>query len=228
LAGKFSSAETSNGHSHSHTHSRPHPHADPPTPPPEEDEQPDTSKYLPTRLDRLVAFLDSYFGHVELIKPEESRPSLPLISSEREEKDSESLKEGDKKDTAIKASETMTVERSGLTELETIEGGGEDAIQIDPAQPPETAEDIQREEVQNLERERVKLEEIALEHPRVPVIRVHLDEYFADVTVETLVCFFLFHCSSLLSCLPWRSLLSFCCGSDRAFCKTVHYLLAPN
>lgn len=82
---------------------------------------------LPTRLDRLIAFLDSYFGQVELIVPD-------------------------------------ALEESSV-----------------PTEIPLGEEPTEGEEK--------KMEDVVVERTlaRVPVIRVRLDENFADVTVEDLV-----------------------------------------
>lgn len=74
-------------HDHHHHHHHPHPYAEPPSPsaPPPDTDEPSTSApdtdadeeaaVLPSRLDRLIAFLDSYFGQVELVQPSSSSPS---------------------------------------------------------------------------------------------------------------------------------------------------------
>lgn len=145
--------ETSSGHSHSHFH----PHAEPATPPAsspptkektEGEEDDDVFSHpLPSRLDRLIAFLDSYFGHVELIQPS----SLPP--------------------------KTITPPPD------------ESQIVIDVDELPEKAEELLEEAKEEREKEEAEEVKEELEHPRVPVIRVKLDEHIADVTVETLVSF---------------------------------------
>ncbi|KAK4694158.1 hypothetical protein P7C70_g8785, partial [Phenoliferia sp. Uapishka_3] len=142
---------TSSGHGHSHAH--PHPNTEPPTPPQsphpsqkeaESTEEEDELNTLPSRLDRLIAFLDSYFGHVELIEPSPLPPSTS-------------------------ADVAMSVE-----------------LELDPNEPPEKAEmelEAQKEKIEEMKKEEV---EQKLERPRVPVIRVRLDDYVADVTVEDL------------------------------------------
>ena len=99
---------------------------------------------LPTRLDRLIAFLDSYFGQVELIIPSPGESTIievevpNLVVPVSKEVENEVVGEG--------------------TKL----GGGEKVV----------------EEVLRMEKREVM---------KVPIIRVWLDENFADVTVEDLV-----------------------------------------
>lgn len=124
-------SETSSGHSHSHDH--PHPHAEPESPSSDPDEvEDDDALALPNRLDRLLAFLSSYFGQVELINPEDT----PIADVEPKEE----AEEVEVKD-----------EKMGV-----VEDGEEDI-------------------------------KVKIEHPRVPVIRVRLDEHVADVNVEDMV-----------------------------------------
>lgn len=60
-------------------------------------------------------------------------------------------------------------------------------VVVDPNEPPEKAEE-DAAAIVKAEEEKEKAEtEVKLEHPRVPVIRVRLDEHVADVTVEDLV-----------------------------------------
>ena len=157
-------------HSHSHSHVPRHPHAEPISPPSsprptsrltdakpvatskkEEKEEVEESLdpkslNLPTRLDRLIAFLDSYFGSVELLIPTAGEstiidveiPSL-TISLPIESEAGKEVGEG--------------------TKL----GGGELVLEGEGMR-------IEKREVM-----------------KVPVIRVWLDENFADVTVENLV-----------------------------------------
>lgn len=159
-------------HSHSHSHAPRHPHAEPASPPPsarslpistttetklekkeeEADEMETTEEIdpkklnLPTRLDRLIAFLDSYFGQVELIIPSPGESTIIEVEVP----------------TTILP---LPVEIEGTvgegTKLgggTTVEGGGEVVVKFE------------RKEVM-----------------KVPIIRVRLDENFADVTVEDLV-----------------------------------------
>ncbi|GAA5833228.1 hypothetical protein JCM9279_001462 [Rhodotorula babjevae] len=79
--------KTTEDHPHHHHHHHPHPYAEPPSPsaPLSDVDEPSTSApdadadeeaaVLPSRLDRLIAFLDSYFGQVELVQPSTSSPS---------------------------------------------------------------------------------------------------------------------------------------------------------
>ncbi|KAL8281150.1 hypothetical protein RQP46_006508 [Phenoliferia psychrophenolica] len=141
---------TSSGHSHSHAH--PHPNTEPLTPPQsphpsqEEGSELDQST-LPSRLDRLIAFLDSYFGHVELIQPD----SLPPPST------------------------TAPVPATDVA-----------MVDPDPNESPEKAEMELAAKAKALEAGEAAVVESKLEHPRVPVIRVRLDDHVADVTVEDL------------------------------------------
>lgn len=101
---------------------------------------------LPSRLDRLIAFLDSYFGHVELIEPQSTS-------------------------TPASADVAMT----------------DAPVVVDSNESPEKAEmelAAKADEAALAKKEEV---EVKLEHPRVPVIRVRLDDHVADVTVENLV-----------------------------------------
>lgn len=147
-------------HQHHHHHHR-HPYAEPPSPPrhtrrieastsssdgvkKEEEEETDAeASTLPSRLDRLIAFLDSYFGHVELLSPEEQAalpPTTPVWSAAEVE------------EAAVK------VEASSTEPAEKVEDAAE-AI----------------------------LEKKALERPLAPIIRVRLDDHWADVRIEDLV-----------------------------------------
>ncbi|GAA5897961.1 hypothetical protein JCM8208_003203 [Rhodotorula glutinis] len=79
--------KTTEDHPLHHHHHHPHPYAEPPSPsaPPPGADEPSASApdaeadaeaaVLPSRLDRLIAFLDSYFGQVELVQPSSSSPS---------------------------------------------------------------------------------------------------------------------------------------------------------
>lgn len=146
-------------HQHHHHHHR-HPYAEPPSPPrhtrrieastsssdgvkKEEEEETDAeASTLPSRLDRLIAFLDSYFGHVELLSPEEQAalpPTTPVWSAAEVE------------EAAVK------VEASSTEPAEKVEDAAE-AI----------------------------LEKKALERPLAPIIRVRLDDHWADVRIEDL------------------------------------------
>ncbi|BGP40526.1 endoribonuclease ysh1 [Rhodotorula kratochvilovae] len=87
--------KTTEDHPHSHAHHHhPHPYAEPPSPPapssappepstsaaeePSADaEEQEEAATIPSRLDRLIAFLDSYFGQVELVQPSSSPVPAP-------------------------------------------------------------------------------------------------------------------------------------------------------
>ncbi|CEQ39582.1 SPOSA6832_01125 [Sporobolomyces salmonicolor] len=164
--------QTSGGHSH---HPHPHPYAEPASPPPsskpliaptspstsadtakpeEPDSFTDAAASLPSRLDRLIAFLDSYFGQVELIRPED----LPLCSP------------------SPPASPTALPEAAAEA-LDTPPAPSE------PAEKAEDEEKAQEKKERVVEERRVKRER---ERPGAPVVRVKLDEHFADVRVEDL------------------------------------------
>ncbi|GAA5933593.1 hypothetical protein JCM1841_004495 [Sporobolomyces salmonicolor] len=164
--------QTSGGHSH---HQHPHPYAEPASPPPsskpliaptspstsadtakpeEPDSFTDAAASLPSRLDRLIAFLDSYFGQVELIRPED----LPLCSP------------------SPPASPTALPEAAAEA-LDTPPAPSE------PAEKAEDEEKAQEKKERVVEERRVKRER---ERPGAPVVRVKLDEHFADVRVEDL------------------------------------------
>ncbi|POY74501.1 hypothetical protein BMF94_2261 [Rhodotorula taiwanensis] len=144
-----------------HHHHHHHPHAEPPSPPaahrsleassssqaavkaePKEEEEDDVAAALPSRLDRLIAFLDSYFGHVELLSPEEqaAAPHTAVIPTEAEVEA-----------TAVK------VEASSTEPAEKVEDAAEEA-----------------------------LEQKSAARPLAPVIRVRLDDHWADVRIEDL------------------------------------------
>ncbi|TKA56850.1 hypothetical protein B0A53_01251 [Rhodotorula sp. CCFEE 5036] len=145
-------------HQHHHHHHR-HPYAEPPSPPrhtrsieasassdgvkKEEEEGTEAeASTLPSRLDRLIAFLDSYFGHVELLSPEEQAalpPTTPVWSATEVE------------EAAVK------VEASSTEPAEKVEDAAE-AI----------------------------LEKKVLERPLAPIVRVRLDDHWADVRIEDL------------------------------------------
>ncbi|GAA5863229.1 hypothetical protein JCM3774_000821 [Rhodotorula dairenensis] len=147
-------------HHHHHHHHHRHPYAEPPSPPrpsrgieastssadsvkKEEDEKDAEESTLPSRLDRLIAFLDSYFGHVELLSPEEQAalpPSTPAWSAAEVE------------EAAVK------VEASSTEPAEKVEDAAEAALQ-------------QRK---------------VPERPLAPIVRVRLDDHWADVRIEDL------------------------------------------
>ena len=102
---------------------------------------------LPTRLDRLIAFLDSYFGQVELIIPSPGESTIIEVEVPT---------------TVL----PIPVEVEGTVGEGTKLGGG-------TTESGEMVVKIERKEVM-----------------KVPIIRVRLDENFADVTVEDLVCLF--------------------------------------
>ncbi|BGP02412.1 Endoribonuclease YSH1 [Rhodotorula toruloides ATCC 204091] len=149
---------------HPHHHSHPHPYAEAPTPPATTDE-PEAAKMedeeaavLPTRLDRLIAFLDSYFGQVELIRPEEL--STPPANG----------------DVAHEAD----VDVKGVAEETAVK------VEADESEPAEKVEDkAEAEAEREAAKERKRLED-ERQRPRAPVIRVKLDEHWADVKVEDL------------------------------------------
>lgn len=101
---------------------------------------------LPTRLDRLIAFLDSYFGQVELIIPSPGESTIIEVEVPT---------------TVL----PIPVEVEGTVGEGTKLGGG-------TTESSEMVVKIERKEVM-----------------KVPIIRVKLDENFADVTVEDLVCY---------------------------------------
>ncbi|BGP16640.1 hypothetical protein JCM10213_000444 [Rhodosporidiobolus nylandii] len=168
--------KTTSDHPHSHHHHhKPHPYAEPPSPPasstplikPDSADEPTAdpaaeADLLPSRLDRLIAFLDSYFGAVELIRPEDLPPSpSPAVAA---------------------------VEEPTPAPAPTADGDAAPEVQLDvPAtEPAEKVEDAAAEKVKEQEEEQEKKLEEEEKHPRVPVIRVKLDEHWADVRVEDL------------------------------------------
>lgn len=162
-ADRLLSAETTDDHPHNHSH--PHPYAEASTPPATSDEaeaakiEDEEAAVLPTRLDRLIAFLDSYFGQVELIRPEElSTPPANGAPVPAADIDVKYVAE----ETAVK-------------------------VEADESEPAEEVEDkAEAEAERKAAEERQQLEE-ERQRPKAPVIRVKLDEHWADVKVEDLV-----------------------------------------
>ncbi|GAA6041172.1 hypothetical protein JCM8097_004151 [Rhodosporidiobolus ruineniae] len=172
--------KTTSDHPHHHHHHAPHPYAEPASPPPSsrpliKPEDPSSSSEpaaaaegegldaLPSRLDRLIAFLDSYFGHVELLRPEDLPPSpspSPADAAEHE---------------PAPAPATEPVAPDMAVDIP--------AAASEPAEKVEDAAVAAAEEM-----EEKKAEELAEEkkRPRAPVVRVKLDEHWADVRVEDL------------------------------------------
>ncbi|KDE09187.1 hypothetical protein MVLG_00509 [Microbotryum lychnidis-dioicae p1A1 Lamole] len=111
-----------------------HPHAEPITPPPKTTktlddaesagEETSQEKDLPTRLDRLIAFLDSYFGKVELVIPgpkTAGASSSPLENAAELEKPTEPSVplEGDTELTPPTTTTTNPEDEEHLAEVET-------------------------------------------------------------------------------------------------------------
>ncbi|TNY23563.1 Endoribonuclease YSH1 [Rhodotorula diobovata] len=154
-------------HGHHHHHHHPHPYAEPPSPsapPPADDDAPSASvddadaeaAVLPSRLDRLIAFLDSYFGQVELIRPSSSSPPAPPAAETEEAKEKE----------------------KDVTTAEQLKPEPVD----DATLPPEKVEDALHAEAEA----EAKATQQRAARPAAPVIRVTLDSYHADVRVEDL------------------------------------------
>ncbi|GAA5973836.1 hypothetical protein JCM21900_002089 [Sporobolomyces salmonicolor] len=164
--------QTSGSHSH---HQHPHPYAEPASPPPtskpliaptspstsadtakleEPDSFTDAAASLPSRLDRLIAFLDSYFGQVELIRPEDLPPCSPSPPAS-----------------------PIALPEAAAEALDTPPAPSE------PAEKAEDEEKAQEKKERVVEERRVRRER---ERPGAPVVRVKLDEHFADVRVEDL------------------------------------------
>ncbi|GAA5887948.1 hypothetical protein JCM6882_000811 [Rhodosporidiobolus microsporus] len=160
---------TSDHPHHHHHHHHPHPYAEPPSPPstsapllktePSDEDataasaEPTDADLLPSRLDRLIAFLDSYFGHVELIRPEDASPS------------------------AAPAAAPAASEEPPAPEME---------VDAAPTEAAEKVEDAAAEKVEEAEEKKVEALKMEEEQPRAPVVRVKLDEHWADVRVEDL------------------------------------------
>ncbi|BGP55727.1 endoribonuclease ysh1 [Rhodotorula sphaerocarpa] len=140
-----------------HHHHHPHPHAERASPPPadrnidssspaeavKDEEAADAeAAVLPSRLDRLIAFLDSYFGHVELLSPEE-QAAQPVSAPAR-----------------------------------TVDQVEETAVKVEaPAdEPAEKVEDAAEEVLEHKPDTR----------PPAPIVRVRLDDHWADVRIEDL------------------------------------------
>ena len=176
--------ETSS-HDHHHHHHAPHPYAEPSSPRPllpstpeeeddgsakkEEDEEEAELATLPSRLDRLIAFLDSYFGSVELLKS--SAKTAPTEAATETSAPATSAQSA--------AGPTGAPEKEAVAQIdasEPAEKSEQEAVKIEAAAAEERANEIERER----------------KHPRAPVIRVKLDEHFADVNIESLVRFFSF------------------------------------
>ncbi|GAA5947956.1 hypothetical protein JCM3765_007045 [Sporobolomyces pararoseus] len=177
------SVKQTSSHDHHHHHPAPHPYAEPPSPKPlllstpeededakkEEDEEHELST-LPSRLDRLIAFLDSYFGSVELLRPSTAKsPSPP---------------QEDPADPPTRSETTATEEEAAE---ESTTSTTEDAVaQIDPSEPAEKSEQEAAKIEEAAAEQRAKEIEQEKKNPRAPVIRVKLDEHFADVDIENL------------------------------------------
>ncbi|GAA5893867.1 cleavage polyadenylation factor subunit YSH1 [Sporobolomyces salmoneus] len=165
------SVKQTSSHDHHHHHA-PHPYAEPDSPKPlltstpdegddAKKEEDDKLSTLPSRLDRLIAFLDSYFGSVELLQPSTTKSPTP----------------GD--ETSVPpAMDTEETSTESKTE-ETVE-------QIDPHEPAEKSEQEAAKIEEAIAEERAKEIEEEKKSPRAPVIRVKLDEHFADVDIENL------------------------------------------
>ncbi|GAA5874775.1 hypothetical protein JCM16303_002978 [Sporobolomyces ruberrimus] len=166
--------------SHDHHHHAPHPYAEPPSPKallsstPEEEgdvakkeeEDEDEASTLPSRLDRLIAFLDSYFGSVELIQPQ-SRSATPPQPTEPDEKEQTSTT------TAVESAEPVAATDEAIDRIdpkEPAEKSEQEAAEIAEAKAEAQAKEVEREK----------------KNPRAPVIRVKLDDHFADVEIENL------------------------------------------
>lgn len=123
---------------------------------------------LPARLDRLIAFLDSYFGKVELVQPDDPAYDLnkPPTPPPADEEDYEPAPAVPESPTVVK-DET---EHSPPPDLVPAE-------EKEPAQTPtpEAGEERKKEQ-----------EEEAATAVRAPIIRVRLDTHVADVVVEDL------------------------------------------
>jgi cleavage and polyadenylation specificity factor subunit 3 len=100
----------------------------------------------PSRIDRLLAFLDSHFGNVDLLTAEEARASVDKLAEQMGNTDTKSTED---------AAGPITTEGddSGGSEREQSSGLPGDALST------------------------------------APVIRVRVDQYVADVSLETLVSF---------------------------------------
>lgn len=150
-----------------------HPHAEPSPPPadlPKENDDDDEEgattstpaepkgggglNHLPSRLDRLIAFLDSYFGQVELVRPED-----------------------------VEESPSPAPAPAPPPVLVTAE----EAVDPNPLEPAEKAEQELAEAAREQEGKELREKEELIKRPRVPVIRIRLDEHVADVVVESLV-----------------------------------------
>lgn len=117
---------------------------------------------LPTRLDRLIAFLDSYFGQVELVRPEDV-DSINVVDAE----------------TVV---DNVVLDPNEPAEL------AEDELK---KKVEEVKAEKEQEQQQQLEQEDPETSKQSAQAARVPIIRVKLDEHVADVRVENLVRFML-------------------------------------
>ncbi|GAA5989011.1 hypothetical protein JCM5350_001749 [Sporobolomyces pararoseus] len=173
------SVKQTSSHDHHHHHA-PHPYAEPPSPKPllpstpeedeeakKEEEEEDESSILPSRLDRLIAFLDSYFGSVELLQPSRAKSSSPPQEDPVESATSTAMDE-------------ETVEESTTSTTEEV------IAQIDPKEPAEKSEQEAAKIEEAAAEQRAKEIEQEKRNPHAPVIRVKLDEHFADVDIENL------------------------------------------
>lgn len=179
---KKTTSESPHSHSHSHHHHLPHPQAEPidlPSLPidlpslsildkqEELDVEPiesnDPSSFpLPTRLDRLIAFLDSYFGQVELVMREATQSHSEIAAK--------CIAIVEDIDQADKIEEKEAQEEQFL-----VEKVDEAKVEVEEKQEAGQVEF-------KMEEEEEKTMQI-----RAPIIRVRLDDHTADVTIEDLV-----------------------------------------
>ncbi|KAM0791584.1 endoribonuclease ysh1 [Microbotryomycetes sp. NB124-2] len=152
-----------------------HPHAEPPTPPRSLKEDDDDTMMKTedgvssnelggvSRLDKLIAFLDSYFGSVELIKPEDlPLPPTPTPPSPPQAEDEQDSNKQD-------LEKVVKTEKLDSTDL-----------------PPELAQD----ELETSEQEQKHLVFVnnmkQLRSSAVPIIKLSLDNWTAFVQPESL------------------------------------------
>jgi cleavage and polyadenylation specificity factor subunit 3 len=151
-------------HSHSHPHAE---HASEDTKLVDDEAAPKTaSEDIPSRIDRLIAFLHSHFGNVELLTREEAEASAAAHEKARNAKQTRESTEPALTTDDLKP--TDDVKKEALNEETTLKDA---AAEIDPCIATDDLDPPQ-------EPKRLT---------SAPVLRVRLDDDIADLDVDDLV-----------------------------------------
>ncbi|KAK4048247.1 endoribonuclease ysh1 [Microbotryomycetes sp. JL221] len=164
-----------------------HPHAEPPTPPRtpldgdddsssalKKEEQDSERETLPSRLDRLIAFLDSYFGSVELVNPQD----IALPTTTEPESDQIEKPEGETTTEEV----TMKQESTDSSTTSTQPSVSTKTIDVSNSnEPPELIQD-QIESNQSNDITGLTL----IKQSPTPVIKISLDSNSAYIRPDTL------------------------------------------